>query len=165
VRGSFASVSAILHEEVNVDTTFPAFVRYCSARGALVTVVSSGIERVIRERLDGVGLPKLPILANGIDADPAGWKVIYRDGSSNGTDKAAVVREAHARGLRTIYVGDGRSDYSAATLADRRFAKRGLPLERFLLERQLAFEPFTSFADVQAALASELHPGLRDLSL
>lgn len=165
VRGSFAAVSAILRQAVNVDPTFPEFVRYCSSLGAPVTVVSSGIERVIRERLDGVGLRQLPILANAIDADPTGWKIIYRDGSANGTDKAAVVQEARTSGRRAIYIGDGRSDYAAATIADRRFAKRGLPLERYLLDRQLAVEPFTSFADVQAALASELRPGLRDLSL
>ncbi len=78
----------------------------------------------------------------------------FRDPVGNGTDKAALVDEANVRGLRTIFVGDGRSDYDAALRADVRFAKRGLSLERYLTQREVAFERFDSFADVERRCAA-----------
>jgi 2-hydroxy-3-keto-5-methylthiopentenyl-1-phosphate phosphatase len=154
VRGSFAEVAALLRRAVTVDPAFPEFVRFCTERNMAVTVVSSGIEPIIRDRLDEVGLPGLPIVANGLDPDPAGWKILYRDGSENGTDKVAIIGEARTRGTQTIYIGDGRSDYAAATLADRPFAKRGRPLERYLREHAIPFEPYTTFADLQSTVSS-----------
>ena len=108
----------------------------------------------MRERLADVGVHDVPIVANGIVADPADGKIVYRDASANGTDKAALVRDARARGWRTIFVGDGRSDYAAATLAEWRFAKRGRPLELFFRDRNIAYEPFSSFDDVREALSA-----------
>lgn len=154
VRGDFAHVSALLRREIAVDPTFAAFVEFCRAGGAAVEVVSSGIEPIIRERLAEAGVRDVPIVANGIDPDPSGWRIVYRGDSANGTDKGARVREARARGRRTIFIGDGRSDFSAAALADRRFAKRGLPLERFLRTSNLSYESFSSFEDVRGILAA-----------
>jgi len=153
VRGSYPDVSALLQREIVVDPAFPGFVTFCATIGATLTVVSSGIEPIIRERLAGVGVHDVEIVANGIDPDPAGWKIVYRDGSANGTDKAAIVRAARESGHYTIFIGDGRSDYAAATLADRRFAKRGLPLERYLRAEDIAYEGYSSFAEVESALS------------
>jgi len=153
VRGSFAAIAALLEREVTVDPEFAPFVAACRKRGVALTVVSSGIEPIIRGRLAALGLADVPVVANGIDPLPDGWVIQFRDGARNGTDKAAIVREAAVRGMRTIFIGDGVSDYDAALIADVRFAKQGLALERYLLACGIAFESFSSFAEVAAKLA------------
>jgi len=154
VRGERAEVHAILRREVRVDAGFAPFARACAAAAVPLTIVSSGIESIIRDRLGDFGLGTLPVVANDVEIRPEGWSMRFRDAAGNGTDKAALVDAASARGLRTIFVGDGRSDYDAALRADVRFAKRGLPLERYLTGRDVAFEPFDSFADVERRCAA-----------
>lgn len=154
VRGSFDEVATLLARRVRVDPTFASFVSACRRRGMPVTVVSSGIEPIIRLRLAEAGLVDLPVVANAIEPDPAGWRIRFRDAAGNGTDKAALVRAARARGLHTIFIGDGPSDYDAAVTADRRFARRGLPLERYLRERALPVVAFSSFDQIEPELAA-----------
>lgn len=152
VHESYDHVAALLRREVRVDPTFAPFVAAARARSIAVTIVSSGLAPIIAGRLAEIGCGDLPIVANDVDPRPAGWVIHFRDDVSNGTDKAAIVRAARAAGMRTIFIGDGRSDYGAAIEAERRFARAGLPLERYLRERGLACESFASFADVRAAL-------------
>jgi 2-hydroxy-3-keto-5-methylthiopentenyl-1-phosphate phosphatase len=148
VRGTFAEVATILRAEIAIDPTFAAFVASCRRRGIPVTIVSSGIAPIIRDRLDDIGLGDLPIVANEIDMAPGGWSIRFRDADGNGTDKAAIVRAARESGRRTMFFGDGRSDYAAALEADRCFAKTGLALERYLRERNVPFAAFASFGEI-----------------
>jgi 2,3-diketo-5-methylthio-1-phosphopentane phosphatase len=148
VRGPFAEVEALLKREVNLDPTFAPFVAACRARALPITVVSSGIEPIVRGRLVEAGLGDVPIIANGVEADPQGWRIAFRDADGNGTDKVAIVREVQATGRRAAFIGDGRSDYAAALAADRRFAKRGLNLERYLIDEGVDFTPFSTFAEI-----------------
>jgi 2,3-diketo-5-methylthio-1-phosphopentane phosphatase len=151
VRGSYAVVAALLESEVGIDPTFAPFVAACRARAIPVSIVSSGLEPIVRDRMAGIGLGDLPIVANGIETDPAGWRIIFRDPVENGTDKAAVVRATQAAGRHVAFVGDGRSDYGAALAADRCYAKRGLNLADFLTEKKAAFTMFERFADIDLA--------------
>jgi 2-hydroxy-3-keto-5-methylthiopentenyl-1-phosphate phosphatase len=148
VRGEFDEVSAYLRQAIRVDPTFAEFVRRCRAREASLTIVSSGVERIIAERLAEVGIRDVAIVANGLVADPSGWRLVFRDDVPNGTDKAVLVERAAASGARTVFVGDGRSDFDAALAAEVRFAKRGAALERFLTERSVPFEPFSNFEEI-----------------
>jgi 2-hydroxy-3-keto-5-methylthiopentenyl-1-phosphate phosphatase len=152
VRGEFDDVCAYLRRTITVDPTFADFARLCRERGVPLTIVSSGVERIIAGRLAEVGVRDVAIVANGLVADPAGWRLVFRDDVPNGTDKAALVRLAAAHGARTVFVGDGRSDFDAALAADVRFAKRGAALERFLRERNVRFEPFSNFQEVAERL-------------
>lgn len=154
VRDSLDEVAALLRSEIAVDPTFAPFVRAVRSRGASVTIVSSGLEPIVRGRLADIGLDDLPVIANGVDPDPTGWRVRFRDPVDNGTDKAAIVSAAATRGAATVFIGDGRSDFGAALVADRRFAKRGLALERYLRAKGKPFESFASFADIEVALTS-----------
>lgn len=149
VRGGYAEISALLRREIHVDRTFVEFVAFCRARGASITIVSSGIEPIVRERLEEIGVRDIAIVANDIEADPAGWRIRFRDLAANGTDKEALVRAA---GSRTLFVGDGRSDYAAAIAADVRCAKRGYPLERYLVAHGVEFVPYSTFAELVGVL-------------
>ena len=148
VRGEFRDVAAILRREIRVDPAFPGFAHACRERGVPLQIVSSGVASIVRDRMHEFGLDDLPIVANEVDPRPEGWVLHFRDPVSNGTDKAAIVRAARADGKRTVFIGDGRSDYDAAREADVRFAKRGLPLEAYLTERSLPFEAYQTFAGV-----------------
>jgi len=148
VRGSFEEVSALIAREVRVDPSFASFVAACREHGLEVTVVSSGIDRIVRNRLESLGLGDLPVVANGVEISAGAWRIQFRDAAANGTDKAGLVRAAQAAGTRVVFIGDGRSDFDAALCADRRFAKRDLPLARYLRERKAAFEAFSAFVEI-----------------
>ena len=51
-----------------------------------------------------------------------------------------------------IYVGDGYSDRCASLAATRIFARDGLA--RYLDQLSIAYEPYTDFRDVTAAIAA-----------
>lgn len=145
----FEEAAALLDREIGIDPTFAPFVARQRALGATITILSSGIEPIIRRRMAEVGLDDLAIIANGVDAHPSGWQLRFLDAeSANATDKARRVREASAAGNETVFIGDGRSDFDAAIAADHRFAKRGLALERYLRERGIAFTAFGSFDEI-----------------
>jgi 2,3-diketo-5-methylthio-1-phosphopentane phosphatase len=152
VTASLDEADAVLERKVRFDPSFGAFVAACEARDASITIVSSGIEPLIRRALAREGLERLTLVANPVTILPDGWQIDFRDGSDNGNDKAGLVRAARAGGASTIYIGDGRSDYDAALAADRRFAKRGRNLEDFLRREGVPFEAFSSFTEVTLAL-------------
>ena len=62
------------------------------------------------------------------------------------------MRAAAAQGRSTVFIGDGFSDFDAARAADRRFAKRGRALARYLSDNSIPFTPFATFAEITTAL-------------
>ncbi len=153
VRGTLDEADALLRSQVCVDPALSGLVRLCESAGYPLTVVSSGLEPLIRRALAREGLARVPVVANDVTPAPDGWRIEFRDQSDNGNDKTALVRAAAEAGFATVFIGDGRSDYDAALAAQRRFAKRGRQLERYLAAREVAFEPFSTIADVTAALS------------
>ena len=76
---------------------------------------------------------------------------------SLGNSKGVVVDSYREQGHYIVYVGDGMSDFEAATRADLVFAHRVLADE---CERQeIPFRPFTDFGDVLKAV-EEMTAGL-----
>lgn len=153
MRLSGAEALAVLEARATVDPTFAPFVRRARARGASVSVVSSGLRQIIGPALERAGID-VPVFANEVAFDPDGWRMTFIDDSANGHDKAARVVEARASGAQTVYVGDGISDFEAALAADRRFAKRGRALERYCRERGVACTSFAAFDEIERALFS-----------
>jgi HAD superfamily phosphoserine phosphatase-like hydrolase len=153
VRLSRPEALAFLESRARVDPTFPDFVKTAHARGAWVGVVSAGIRQVIGPALERAGVD-VPVFANDVDFDPAGWRMTFIDDSLMGHDKAARVRAARDAGARTVYVGDGISDFEGALAADVRFAKKDRALERYCRERGVACTPFASFDEISQALFS-----------
>ena len=89
------------------------------------------------------------MLANRVEAGPAGWRVRWRDEAVCASCGEPCKRAALAGGPY-VYVGDGYSDRCAALAAERVFARDGLA--RYLSERAVPFEPFASLRDVDRAL-------------
>lgn len=151
IRMPAVEALAFLARHATVDPSFAGFVHTARAHGAHVCVVSSGLRQIIAPALARAGVD-VTVYANEVAFDPGGWKMTFLDDSDNGHDKAARVRAARAEGVRTVYVGDGLSDYEAALEADLRFAKKGRALERFARERGIACTSFASFDQVERAL-------------
>jgi len=157
VRRTKPEALAFLEANANVDPAFAPFVATARSLGVSVRVVSSGIATIIHHALARAGVD-VPVLANDVDFAPGGWTMSFVDESANGHDKAAHVRAAHAAGEATVYIGDGISDFEAALVADRRFAKKNRALEAYCRERGVACTGFTSFAEIERALFA---PGRR----
>lgn len=151
MRISHGEALAQLERRARVDPSFAPFVHAARRRGASVAVVSSGLRQLIGPALERAGVD-VPVFANDVVFDEGGWKLEFIDDSANGHDKAARVRAARAEGARTVYVGDGLSDFEAAVEADVRFAKANRALERYCRERGIACTSFASFAEIERAL-------------
>ena len=113
--------------EPALDPGFEPLVATLREAGAEVVVVS-----------DGFGFPARAVCAAlGVscvtnDVDWATFSLTFPNEdrccpcTTCGTCKQAPIKDARARGRRTVLVGDGTSDRKAAALADVLFAKDGL---------------------------------------
>jgi 2,3-diketo-5-methylthio-1-phosphopentane phosphatase len=151
VRLSRAETLTFMEAHAVVDPAFGPFVAAVRAHGGSIRVLSSGVATVIHDALARAGVV-VDVLANDVDFAPTGWTMTFVDGSDNGHDKAAHVLAARARGSRTVYIGDGVSDFAAAAVADERYAKAGRALEAYCAERGIACTPFTSFSEIERRL-------------
>jgi 2-hydroxy-3-keto-5-methylthiopentenyl-1-phosphate phosphatase len=151
IRLSREATLAFMLEHAHVDPAFGPFVAAVRAHGGAIRVVSSGIATVIHDALERAGVD-VDVIANDVDFAPEGWAMSFVDPSDNGHDKAAHVRAARERGDRTVYVGDGISDFAAAVEAGERFAKAGRALEAYCRERNIPCTSFTSFREIERAL-------------
>jgi 2-hydroxy-3-keto-5-methylthiopentenyl-1-phosphate phosphatase len=151
----FESVHAPLEEvvdwmraNVKIRAGFGEFAR---RHGPLV--VSSGFRELIEPLLEREGL-ELDVVANRLDPRPDGWRVLFRDGASCDVCGEECKRgDLVAREEGFVYVGDGFSDRCVALAASRVFARDGLA--EYLAARDVPFEPFEDFYDVERALADE----------
>ena len=146
----------LLHEKNGIDPTFPPFVQWLTRQNVPLTILSAGIEQIIREYLGTVGLTGLDIRANRIRVENRRWRVEYFDDTPFGNDKAAAVRQAATHGFRTVFIGDGISDFPVASVADILFAKRGDRLAQYCLSQGIPFHSFDNFNDVRTVLNLEM---------
>ena len=142
-----------------IDPHFPEFVADARRSGAALSILSDGLDEVIRAILGRVGLAGLPISANRLR--PAGrrrWRLdspFQRPGCGSGTCKCECVERGRGQpGSRTLLIGDGASDFCAARQVDFVFAKRDL-LERCRREG-IPCLPIADFREARALLPALL---------
>jgi len=157
IRIPFAEAAALLREHVELDPGFPAFARWCAARGIPLTVLSAGFREIIDLFLSPEEFPALSIQANALE--PGTWRAVFRDDSPFGHDKAPAVRTARTRGRYAVYVGDGISDEAPATVADEVFARAGGALAQYCAVQEIRCRRFETFDDVRRSLESRLADG------
>jgi len=136
VRASARELNALI-DAVPVDPGFADFCRFAEHRALSFYVVSDGFDYVIRRVLTAFPHP-----AAGCEHGCA-------------TCKAGVMKRLGRGHDPVVFIGDGLSDRFAAREADLVFAKH--ELLKYCLANGIAFEPFRTFADVQASLAEMLH--------
>jgi 2,3-diketo-5-methylthio-1-phosphopentane phosphatase len=142
-------------DELEIDPTFPAFVRFCDAAKIELTVVSDGVDYFIRRILRNAGLTHLPVRANRlIRRETRRYSLSHPYQAEDcatgaGTCKCAQTEAGTAPGY-TILIGDGRSDFCVSHKADAVFAKKSLL--RYTGEQGIAAFEYSTFAGVQAVL-------------
>ncbi|MFN0149887.1 MAG: HAD-IB family phosphatase [bacterium] len=142
-------------EPMRLDPAFGALVARARALEWDVAILSDGLEFYIRRILAREGFGDLDVRANGIRFEDGARLVPefphFDTGCGRcGACKATEIARRRASGQTVWFVGDGISDRCAAPVADRVFAKRDLA--RFAVEKQIAFTPFETLADVLAEM-------------
>lgn len=138
--------------EVPLDPGFGPLVAALRDAGAEIAVVSDGYGYYAHELLAEWALP---IFANGVDF--ATNEVVFPHADQRcapcgacGTCKPAVLEAAHARGLRSVFIGDGTSDRHAARMAHEVFAKGALA--QWCRDEAIAHTSFAHLEEVTTAI-------------
>ena len=155
-----------LIDAVPVDPAFATFCRFARRRGIPLYVLSEGfdywIERILKRA--GVNGP----VRNGTHMFSSALRLEGRrlipsfphsaPPCQHGcaTCKAALIRRLGKGNYPVIFVGDGLSDRFAVEEADMVFAKR--QLLAYCQEHGKACRPFSTFADVEQAIARLMDP-------
>jgi 2-hydroxy-3-keto-5-methylthiopentenyl-1-phosphate phosphatase len=140
---------------LEIDPTFPSFVRFCDTANIELSVISDGVDYFIRRILNNAGLAHLPVRANRlIRRGPRRYSLGHPHRTQDCATGAGTCKCAHASAgcasRYTILIGDGRSDFCVSHKADAVFAKKSL-LSYTAGHGIAAFE-YSTFADVQAML-------------
>jgi len=133
---------------IHIDPGFLPFVEACAAAQFEVMVASDGLDRIVRGALARTGLD-LPIAANRLEhLGEDRWRLGFPHfnascASASGNCKCAQAASGE-RGPRII-VGDGRSDFCAANIADFVFAKGRL--QAYCRENGIAYMPIADLSE------------------
>lgn len=151
-----------LADTVAIDPHFPQFVATCREAGVPVTILSDGLDYVIRRVLGHFGLADLPVRANRLELlgeERYALSFPYAQGgclSASGTCKCALMRALRQSGTQAIFVGDGASDFCAAReVADFVLAKDALLKQ--CRELALPHAAYKDFSDVRRLLFNPSH--------
>jgi 2,3-diketo-5-methylthio-1-phosphopentane phosphatase len=164
IRASQADFDRHL-DHVEIDPTFPAFVKQCRRAGVPLTVVSDGLDYSIRRVLGRHGLDDLPIMANHLDILGGGrYRLAFPYANeacvgASGTCKCKIAENKPGQRDLRLLIGDGTSDMCAASSVDMVFAKDKLLTH--CRERGLPFVAFRDFAQVSRLLATLLDEPVR----
>ena len=150
-------------DSANVRPHFKNLWEYCVLRSYPMAIVTVGLDFYVdavleRESLNDI--PRFAVETEFIDGNihfnyPYSW-----DGSGAapkeicqrwGTCKCSVVTKYQREGYSVLYIGDGRSDFCAASIADNVFARSNLATE--CDKNGIRYSEFRDFGDVILELA------------
>lgn len=161
-------MKAVVKAKATLRPCFKELWEYCRAREVPLAIVTVGLDFYVDALLEREGLEDVPRYAvttrfnhQGISFEyPYPWE------GSGGSDREVCLRwgsckcrvlEGYAKqGHSLVYVGDGRSDYCPATIADLVFA-RG-QLAQLCRENEVEYLEFEDFGDVIEALRGAEDP-------
>ncbi|KAF2168274.1 hypothetical protein M409DRAFT_36458, partial [Zasmidium cellare ATCC 36951] len=153
-----------LEDGLEIDKDFLQFHAFCRNNNIPFNVISAGLKPVLRRVLDHFlgeeASSGIEIVANDAEIDKEGhaWKPVWRHNTPLGHDKALSIDEYKRRAEiesedgtipMVVFIGDGISDLAAAGQSDVLFARRGLALENYCIEKKIEHIPYDSFADIQ----------------
>lgn len=141
VRAPLQNVLRWVRENVGLRAGFVDF-----ARRRRPLVVSSGFHELIEPVLEREGLD-LEVRANRLDANPGGWRALFRTETPCPVCGEPCKRADVAELGSFVYVGDGFSDRCVALAADRVFARDGLV--DYLDSQGVPYEAFVDFDQLQ----------------
>jgi 2,3-diketo-5-methylthio-1-phosphopentane phosphatase len=154
IQGGWPAMLSVL-EKVEIDNSFATFVNWCKLRGIKISIVSDGIDRVIKHLLQRERVSVEHIWANRLVESAQGDlslqfpKAGHRVVCSSGLCKCQVLDAAGASVLKVV-IGDGRSDFCWARNADLLFAKD--KLLKHCKSNNIAHLPFDNFVQIRVLL-------------
>ena len=161
IQADRATMQDYVKQNASLRPYFKEMWHYCRESQVPLAVVSQGLDFYIEALLEKEGCGLVPIHAVNTRFDAKGINYEYRYAvpgkESLGNSKGVVVDSYREQGHYIVYVGDGMSDFEAATRADLVFAHRVLADE--CERREIPFRPFTDFGDVLKAV-EEMTAGL-----
>lgn len=151
-----------LADAVAIDPWFPDFVVACRDAAVPVTILSDGLDYVIRRVLQNNGLTDLSVYANRLEMLGDGrYALSFPHAATgclaaSGTCKCALMRGLRLPGTEAVLVGDGASDFCAAREGAGFVLAKGSLLEH-CREFALPHAAYNDFQDVKRLLLA--HPG------
>ncbi len=136
--------------------------QYCQSSGIPLAIVTVGLDFYVDALLEREKMEELPRYAVRTDFTPGGITYEYPhswDGSGGspqevcqrwGNCKCSVLIQYRNRGHTILYVGDGRSDFCPASIADHVYARSHLA--KLCDEQQVPYTELRDFRDVMNGL-------------
>lgn len=141
-------------DKIEIDPSFLEFVQLTAQHSIPLTIVSDGMDLVIKYILAKHNLGHLPIIANHlVQEDEKKWRLEFPNTSpqcksASGTCKCKVSQQHEKEHI--ILIGDGRSDFCLAESADYVFAKKSL--RQHCRDLKILHTPFNKFSEIQQPL-------------
>lgn len=141
---------------VEIDLSFIEFVHSAQKMGVQIQVVSDGLDYAIRTILSRYGLGYLPIYANCLWHDgKRGWRLTFPYANtqcvkSSGNCKCAHLKKQEQIFKRSIYIGDGTSDFCVSDKTSIVLAKD--KLITYCNAHNIAHYPIKNFSDATKLL-------------
>jgi len=152
-----------LDDVTDLRTNFGNFVKYCVMKGLPLIVVSGGLDFCIRHFLKKVGcLNSVEIYAPKSKQTKTGFTVTFPQAHSEQSInlKDDLVKFYKDRGVKVVYIGNGRADFPAAKIADIALSITGSPLSRLCKVNGVPCREFTYFQEVINAIDDYLQQTL-----
>ncbi len=155
VKADRQSLLEAIKGRVKVRAGFDKLLLYSRQKGFRLVIVSNGLDFYIKAILSDIGIEDIPVFAAETTFHPEGLQVRYigPDGRQlQDGFKEAYVSSFLRSSYQLIYVGNGPSDFSAATQCHYVFATGELLLR--CKKMNLNCKAFTDFHDIVRALES-----------
>lgn len=142
-------------KSVEIDENFKTFFDICKKSKIDIFIISDGIKYFIEKILEFHGINGIKIYSNHAEFVNGKYEFSYPYESSNcinnlGTCKCEVLNRMKKIYDKTIYVGDGVSDYCVAGKSDILFAKSSLI--DFCEKNGINYIRYNTFADIKDGL-------------
>jgi 2-hydroxy-3-keto-5-methylthiopentenyl-1-phosphate phosphatase len=135
-----------------IDPGIITLAHECKERKIPLTIVSDGLDLVVKTVLDHHGLSHIPFYANHMVWSSAGTPTLEFPNaapaceSHAGTCKCAITGVGRKRGVQSVYIGDGRSDFCVAKKMDSVYAKGALL--SWCESQDIPCQPFDTLSEV-----------------
>jgi HAD superfamily phosphoserine phosphatase-like hydrolase len=154
VRATRAELEGLLAERIQLDPTFPGFLRRMRERGVPLVLITGGFDLCVEAVMAQSGLWPVPFLANRLREADGSWRVDFPYPSATctacGHCKGDPIRSWRAQGYTTVFAGNGVTDRCAALNANLTFAKDDL--ESWCRREAVKASRFENFDDIQEEL-------------
>lgn len=149
IKESKRTLQEFVRRNVQVRPGFLQFVGDCRGAGIRFVIVSSGLDFYIEAALSNIGAPNLELHCAQTSFEEDNITVTYLDPKGNSIKEG--FKKGYLSWLRSqdkplIYIGDGLSDFEAASAADYIFAVD--ELHRLLSASSVPHYTFSNFSDV-----------------